>query len=273
MMAALVLGSSACSDVDKGGPTAPAPPPPPEEPPPPPAPQLRFTRFLAFGDSMTYGKVSAALGARPYALGPAFSYPALLHGKLQQRYTDQTTTVLNEGVGGERMRAGLVRLTSLLPSARPDVLLLMSGANDLSDCAHALGSDQPGCVENAIAALDNLARQARLTLRPDGTGFVVLMIATLPPRGQGTEPVSPTLVSQFNQGVRDIARGEGGILVDVFAAFGGAANPTLIGPDGIHPTMQGYELIAQTFFNTIIGQPGWETPPPSSPRDGGPLAP
>jgi lysophospholipase L1-like esterase len=268
MTAALLLGSSACSDVDKGGPTAPEPPPPPQEPPPPPAPQLQYTRFLAFGDSLTYGVVSAAPTRRPYALGPDFSYPALLHGRLQQRYTDQTITVSNEGLGGERLRAGLVRLTNLLPAARPDVLLLMGGANNLSDCAHALASDQPGCVDNAVRTLDDLARQARLTLRADGTGFVVLMIATLPPQGENGQRASPALVSQFNQGVRDIARGEGGILVDVFAAFGGVADPTLIGPDGLHPTMQGYDVIAQTFFNAIIGQPGWETAPPSSPSQG-----
>lgn len=268
MMVGLVVSGNACSDVEKGGPTTPAPPPPPPpEPPPPAAPQLQFTRFLAFGDSMTYGVVAPDASGRLYALGPAFSYPSVLHGLLQQRYADQTIGVSNEGSGGERLRAGVVRLTNLLPSARPDVLLLMEGANDLSDCAHALSSDQQPCLDAAISSLNDLARQARLTLRADGAGFVVLMFATLPPQRPDGSTAGAPFVEQFNQGVRDIARGEGGILVDVFAAFGGVADPTLVGPDGLHPTMQGYNVIAQAFFDAIMTQPGWETPPPASPTD------
>jgi lysophospholipase L1-like esterase len=46
---------------------------------------------------------------------------------------------------------------------------------------------------------------------------------------------------------------EGGVLVDVNAAFGGVAGD-LIGPDGLHPTDAGHQRIAETFFAAIRGQ-------------------
>ena len=43
---------------------------------------------------------------------------------------------------------------------------------------------------------------------------------------------------------------EGVRLVDVFAAFHGDVT-TLIGPDGLHPTAEGYRVMARAFFDSI----------------------
>ena len=51
----------------------------------------------------------------------------------------------------------------------------------------------------------------------------------------------------YNAGIRSLAAAEGVTLVDVFNAF----DVTLLGPDGLHPTAQGYQVIANTFFNAI----------------------
>ena len=44
---------------------------------------------------------------------------------------------------------------------------------------------------------------------------------------------------------------EGATLVDVNQAFGGPS-PTLIDCDGLHPTIAGYKMIADTFFKVIV---------------------
>ena len=57
------------------------------------------------------------------------------------------------------------------------------------------------------------------------------------------------IVPDFNTGVRGIAQGEGVPLVDVYAAFNG--NLSLLGSDGLHPTAEGYKVIATAFADAI----------------------
>ena len=47
----------------------------------------------------------------------------------------------------------------------------------------------------------------------------------------------------FNDSVRALAATEGVTLVDVYQAFGG--NLALLGPDGLHPSADGYAKIAR----------------------------
>ena len=63
----------------------------------PPAPQLSFTTFMAFGDSLTEGKVSMI----PELTLPA-SYTLKLADMLRGRYYDQQIDVINEGLGGRK---------------------------------------------------------------------------------------------------------------------------------------------------------------------------
>jgi lysophospholipase L1-like esterase len=56
-------------------------------------------------------------------------------------------------------------------------------------------------------------------------------------------------VSGFNDNVRGLAAAENVPLVDVYQGFGG--NQALIGPDGLHPSADGYAKIADLFFSAI----------------------
>src|SRR5262249_22785154 len=104
--------------------------------PPPQAPLILYTKFLAFGDSITEGKTAAGLLAlNPICLNPTDntnptgSYPAVLRNLLSQRYTTQTITVAQYGCGGEFVSDGADRLPIILTSQTPQVLLLQEGAN------------------------------------------------------------------------------------------------------------------------------------------------
>jgi lysophospholipase L1-like esterase len=58
------------------------------------------------------------------------------------------------------------------------------------------------------------------------------------------------VIDAANVQIRALAASEGVVLVDANAAMApqGAA---LIGGDGLHPTEQGYQVLAQTFFDAI----------------------
>ena len=130
----------------------------------PPDRKLRFTRFMAFGDSITLGFVHTLLPAgvtvdEILALlrtgGPSNpgissavdllnAYPAQLHNLLTPAYPTQQISVANEGKGCERTVNGVSRLTSSLLSVQPEVLLLFEGFNDLrSSHGHQESSGRP----------------------------------------------------------------------------------------------------------------------------------
>ena len=189
-------------------------------------PRLSATNFMAFGDSITAGN--------------AFdTYPARLQGKFRQRYQTQSTVVINEGKDGERAApAGEIRLPAALTTHRPQGLLLIEGSNDLS-AGTAAGN-------RALDALINMVRLAK------GRG-VLVFLATIPPqRTGGARDAAARLVPAFNDGVRGIAQREGVTLVDLYAAMVG--DPSLIGPDDLHPTDRGHEVMAQLFFDVITKQ-------------------
>jgi acyl-CoA thioesterase I len=192
-------------------------------------PRLPVTRFLAFGDSITAGMTFD-------------TYPGRLQAKLGQRYQTQNISVFDDGLAGENaFPDGQRRLPAALDAFRPDVLLLMEGTNDLNGGATG--------ISLALDALTTMVRTAR------GRG-VIVFLATIPPQGP-SRIFTRGLVPGFNDAVRALAQREGATLVDIYAAMVG--NPSLIGPDDLHPTAQGHEVMAQTFFDAIQRQ--LELPP------------
>jgi lysophospholipase L1-like esterase len=219
----------------------------------PPRLQATATSFAAFGDSITAGEITVQGEGRVHiqTIRDDLSYPTDLRQSLTGRYTAQTVQVANRGVKGETTSDGLSRLPSVL-SANYQVLLLLEGANDINDTLSGAARDR---------ALGNIRSMVRLAR---GRGLRVFL-ATLPPQNplaccprRGTGDV---LVPSYNDGIRGIAATEGATLVDVFNAFGGDVT-TLIGPDGLHPTAAGYQVIATAFFNAIRATLE-EAPPPS----------
>ena len=207
-------------------------------------PQVSVTRFMAFGDSITWGQDSPPAGFLAYPIpAPSYSYPTQLLSLLGARYPDQAITVTNEGWPGEAVADGLSRLPSALAVNTPEVLLLLEGANDL------LGSPSSATTQYIAGKLRDMVRTAK-TRVPSNR----ILLATFPPqyhstirpdRGAGAE-----FVPELNQRISGVAQSEGATLVDLYAAFPAGGKP-YIGVDGLHPTEQGFTLMAQTFSKVI----------------------
>lgn len=211
---------------------------------------IKVTRFLAFGDSITLGqdgnpapscdatasspKTPEGVWA-PLDILTGHEYPTVLREQLAARYTTQTLTVDNAGLGAETAADGAARFPVVLASRLPQVVLLMEGSNDILD-------GDPAKIGPAIVGLRSMIRSAR--------GLNVFL-ATVPPmnpagcrgrRGYAT-------VSALNAAIAQLAQSEGVSLVDVNAAFAG--NLSLLSTDGLHPTAAGFETIATAFFQAI----------------------
>ena len=229
-------------------------------------PQLEKTRTLAFGDSITFGADALCTFLAPSTLrwspaellrsvesmaAVAAPYPSVLERMLKERYTAQSPTVFNAGVGGEYVTESAThrRFTRALNERNPEIVLLQEGINDL----HALDSYNIPHNQGyslVVSALRSMSLEARgrgiqvflgtlLPERPNGCRAYAV-----PPRGE-TDMIRPT-----NDLIRSMAAVERIDLVDLYAVFEGHLND-YIGQDGLHPSDAGYSAIATAFFDAI----------------------
>ena len=217
--------------------------------PTPNPPRISRTKFLAFGDSFTAGEVTNPTSAVPSGiqkliLVPTASYPAQLQSRLQTAYSSQAAsiTVINSGEPSERLLDGNQRFPGVFDANRPEVVLLMEGANGLPQ----VGPD----ISTGIMRI--MVQEAK-----DGGArvYVGSMIPQVPGRPRATTPVSELL--NYNNTLQIMSTQESVTYVDLYNAMLPDAS-TLIGSDGLHPTESGYRKIADLFFAAI--RTSFETP-------------
>lgn len=163
--------------------------------------------ILAFGDSLTYGT-----GA-----GPDEAYPKLLAQLVNRR-------VVGAGVPGETTVEGLERLPAALDEARPRLLLLCMGGNDM------LRKMDIRNTESNLRAMVQLARSRGVD--------VVLIGVPEPALFGGTAPLYEKLATELRVPL------EAKILQDVLF-------DRELKSDQIHPNGRGYRRIAQALADFL----------------------
>jgi lysophospholipase L1-like esterase len=208
-------------------------------------PQLSRLKYMAFGDSITAGEVTfpGSTAGVPTSgkqvLVPTAAYPVVLQRLLRSRYQFQADqiTVSNQGVGGEKAIDARNRFFAMLNSLRPEVVLILSGHNDIP-----LGSD--GAASGAANEVRIMAQGAKVQ------GARVFIGTPVPGRPGGNKTIDPFLLLDYANRMRAIASQEGAVLVDLYALM----LPDVfryIGVDGLHPNEAGYTRMAELFFEAI----------------------
>ena len=188
------------------------------KPSPTPTPVER-PAIVFLGTSLTAG----------FGLPESEAFPALIQSHVDTAGLDYR--VVNAGVSGDTSAGGLRRLDWLLrlPVA---VLVLELGANDMlrGQPVEALESNLSGILDRTRAA------------HPD-VRFVVAGMRAAPNLGreyaQSFDAVYPRLAQRYDASLLPF------LLEDV------AARPNLNQADGIHPTAEGHELIAERVWRTL----------------------
>jgi lysophospholipase L1-like esterase len=239
----------------------------------PPDPKLRFTRFLAFGDSITAGFVSegfSAPGSDPLqipamlraaggrgiagisrAVQPLNAYPAVLQNLLAPAYMTQRFTVANEGRSGEKVAEGAARLRSTLLATQPEVMMLFEGFNDIDLALFEAGPNNTSAID-----VRSIAAELRWMVNTaEGLGVEVLLATLTPttaPR-EASDPGTRASIEALNDEIRAMppTLGRGGV-IDLYSMLDGV--PGVIGPDGFHPTSMGYRRIGEVFFSEIVNR-------------------
>ncbi len=174
-------------------------------------------KILALGDSLTSG----------YGLPPGEGFT----DQLGQALKDQgvSVRVINGGVAGDTSADGLARLDWSLADD-PDLVIIELGGND------ALRALDPRVTKaNLDKILTRLQQQHR----------AILLTGMLAPPNLGDDyaakfnPIFPALAKQHE------------VTFYPFFLDGVAGNPSLVQPDGIHPTAQGVAIIVQRILPSL----------------------
>lgn len=182
-----------------------------------PQPSIDRPRIVAFGDSLTAG----------FGVAPDQSYPAQLQRRLEA--AGFSYVVVNAGVSGDTTAGGLRRVAWVLNS-NPTIVILEFGGND--------GLRGLSLTETR-ANLEQIIRQLQAK-----QVAVVLAGMKLPPN-YGLD-----YATRFEALYADLARTYRVTLIP-FLLDGVAAKPSLNQADGIHPTAEGYQIVADNVMQRL----------------------
>ncbi len=193
---------------------------------------LMDNKFIAFGDSITYGSTN----------GPRMGegYPPRLQLLLEQIFF--YPSVANKGLPGEPTWHALGRIQSVLTHEMALYFLLMEGTNDVSVQTYSLDSTAFNLEQMILKALDY--------------GMFPL-ISTIIPRARSRWTTSARVRTlELNEKIIQLSENMKVLLVDNYSAF--IQHPSedggyeaLISDDNLHPNNSGYQVMAETWYDSI----------------------
>ncbi|CAA0088446.1 Esterase TesA [Halioglobus japonicus] len=175
-------------------------------------------KILVLGDS-----ISAA-----YGMSLEQGWVAQLADELQAQYPQ--FTVINASISGETTSGGLRRLPALLKEHNPSVVIIELGGND------GLRGFPLQTLQSNLSALVTMAQAS-------GARVIVLPMEIPPNYGA-------RYTSRFRESFSAVTAETGSVL-GPFLLDGVAANPQLVQPDGLHPTVEAQPIIMANVLPTI----------------------
>lgn len=175
--------------------------------------------ILFFGNSITAG----------YQLDMEEAFPAIIQGRLDSLgYNYQ---VVNAGLSGETTAAGKNRIEWVLNTV-PDIFVLELGAND-------------GLRGLALDESKKNLQQIIDAVKAANPGVQIVLAGMQVPPNLGQ-----TYTETFQRLFPDLAEKNQAILIP-FILEGVAGNPVLNLEDGIHPTPEGHQILAETVWEYL----------------------
>jgi len=188
--------------------------------------------FLAFGDSITNGQVG---------VGDGQGYTGQLERMLAAHFG--RARVINDGVDSSSSERGDERILDSLSGGRPAFTLILYGTNDWAD---------PSCDQTPCFTVSSLRSMVRKVKARGGYAFVATMLMTNVGFDFRASPQRNSWIAAQNENIRQMAAEEDVVLVDLHAAFERAGVPRQeLFADYIHPSAQGYKVIAEAWFAAL----------------------
>jgi len=175
--------------------------------------------ILFFGNSLTAG----------YGLEPSQAFPALIQAKIDSLGLNYE--VIPGGLSGETTAAGVDRIEWMLEQ-KVDILIVELGGND-----GLRGIDPDETRKNLQTIIDKAKKKY-----PD-IQIILAGMETPPNMGQA-------YVKKFRKVFPEIAKKNEAVLIPFLLENVGGI-PELNLPDGIHPTAEGHQIVAETVWKYL----------------------
>lgn len=177
-------------------------------------------------------------------------YPLMIATALKENYTELELTFSNRGVGGDKLKDMAARWDVDCLSLNPTVVSILIGINDTW---HTVGQDQFGSQED-LQQFEQQYRTLLTTLVEKSVRQIILMEPFVLPYPTDREMWRSDLDPRI-QVVRKLAYEFQADLIPLDGLLN--ANgikqgfALLTGEDGVHPTQEGHEIIAEIWLDTI----------------------
>ena len=177
-------------------------------------------------------------------------YPLMIATALKEKYTELELTFSNRGVGGDKLKDMAARWDVDCLSLNPTVVSILIGINDTW---HTVGKNQFGSQEN-LQQFEQQYRTLLTTLVEKSVRQIILMEPFVLPYPTDREMWRSDLDPRI-QVVRKLAYEFQADLIPLDGLLN--ANgikqgfALLTGEDGVHPTQEGHEIIAEIWLDTI----------------------
>lgn len=175
--------------------------------------------ILFFGDSITAG----------YGIDSENAFPALIQSKLDS--LNYNYRAVNAGLSGETSAGGLRRVEWVLQQS-VDIFVLELGGND------GLRGVDPADTKSNLQGIIEIVQEKN-------PNITVILTGMEAPPNMGQD-----YTDAFRQVYIDLDQ-ENEVQFIPFILEGVAGNPELNLPDGIHPTEEGHEIVADLIWDTL----------------------
>jgi len=212
---------------------------------PTPEGQCIYNRYVAWGDSITWGQYDDPPGSGQ----PVGDYPARLEAKLDARVTP--SEVINRGIPGELVSALRKRIGNEATLYLPQFPLIMEGTNDVTQ-----GRSPNEVAQDLAIIIDILKKYSNIDgIRP--------WLSTIIPRTDGYYHQTQTM----NDYIRDVAATKRVPLADNWQAFLNYGDWESLMWDPKHPNGAGMQVLADNWYAEVLDEYSWlyeDTTPPQT---------
>jgi lysophospholipase L1-like esterase len=175
-----------------------------------PQPAPGEQRVVFFGDSITDGwPIAESFPGKPY---------------------------VNRGISGQTTPQMLIRFQQDVVHLKPAAVIILAGTNDI---ASNTGPSTPEMIEDNFTSIAAIAKKSGIRLI-----IASILPAAAYPWKPGIQPADE--IRTINAWLKDFAQRDGDIYLDYYTALADAEGGMKSGlsKDGVHPTPQGYAVMA-----------------------------
>ena len=202
------------------------------------------------GDSITdagRNRTDESIPNSPSQLGTG--YALFTAASILANHPDKEPNVYNRGISGNKVFQLAERWEKDCLALKPDILSILIGVNDFW---HTKTGGYTGTVETYATDYRNLILKTKSAL-PNVK--IVILEPFIIPGGKALNNTWENAFALYQIAAKKVATDNALIFVPLQSVFNEAlkhAPATYWGPDGVHPSMAGAQLMAQAWLKTVL---------------------